>query len=62
MKKNKVMIFGILVVCLITVAFLAYLYLSRINCPKYVDCMPSINGKNKCEIPLMCKGVTKTVY
>gem|GEM_PF-3626945 len=59
---NKKVIFTIIALFLIIGGTLCYVYIMRLNCPDYVDCMPSINGESSCDIPFMCKGLTKSVY
>ena len=32
------------------------------NCPKYIDCMPSIGGPVDCSIPKGCENITQIAY
>lgn len=32
------------------------------NCPKYINCMPTIGQENSCVIPQGCEGITIPVY
>lgn len=32
------------------------------NCPKYINCMPTVGLAHPCQIPVGCEGVTTLVY
>ena len=32
------------------------------NCPKYIDCMPTIGSAKPCQIPVGCEGITQIAY
>jgi hypothetical protein len=32
------------------------------NCPKYIDCMPTIGAAKSCVVPLGCEGITIIAY
>lgn len=34
----------------------------NINCPKYIDCMPTIGKAKPCVVPLGCEGITLIAY
>ena len=33
-----------------------------VNCPEYIDCMPTIGGTKPCQVPLGCEGITLIAY
>lgn len=34
----------------------------NINCPEYIDCMPTIGEARPCQIPVGCEGITQIAY
>jgi len=33
-----------------------------VNCPEYIDCMPTIGEPKPCQIPVGCEGITQIAY
>jgi cell division protein FtsB len=34
----------------------------NVNCPSYIDCMPTIGEAKPCQIPAGCEGITQIAY
>lgn len=34
----------------------------NINCPSYIDCMPTIGEAKPCQVPAGCEGITQIAY